>query len=298
VNLLKKRETIVQNIAIMAIMAAINVVVAVIAGFSVVASTLLIILLPLTSTIVEMSCKEKYFPIYAIATIGLSIVSTLWNLDVTLFYVVPSIITGFIFGFITRRSIHYTWGVIIAALVQTIISLTFIPLINFIFQIDFIGNLLKIFKINDQQIGNIFIIIAFFGIALIQVILSYVVVSNEVKKFDNNEQPDHVDYKLFNGIGAILGLTTIGFSFLSLPVGYLVAMITFYFGVMSVVQSIIEKKLTVVIIDGAITIVTVFLVAIFYSQMPTNSGLLLTAIAPTCICIISFTFYFLKKQKN
>lgn len=297
-NLLKKRETIVQNIALMAIMAAINVVVSLIAGISVIASTFLIIILPLTSAIVEISCKGRYFPIYALATIGLSCVLTLWNLDITLFYVVPSIVTGFIFGYISKKSIHYTWGVIIAALLQTVLSLAFIPLLNLLFQIDFIGNLLKIFKISDQQIGNIFLIVAFFGISLIQVILSYIVVSNEVKKFEDKEQPDHIDYKMFNGIGALLGLTTIGFSFLSLPVAYLTAMVTFYFGIMSVVQSIIEKKISILIFDGALTIVTVFLVAIFYTSMPTNSGMLLTAIAPTCICLLSFIFYFLKKQKN
>lgn len=297
-NLLKKRVTIVQSIALMAIMAAINVVVSLIAGFSVVASTFLIIILPLTSAIVEISCKEKYFPIYALATIGLSIVTTLWNIDITLFYVVPSIITGFIFGFITRRSIHYTWGIIIAALVQTIISLAFIPLLNFIFQIDFIGNLLKIFKITNQQIGNILIIVALFLIALIQVVLSAAVVSNEIKKFQNNENQDYIDYKLFNGVGAIVGLLTIPFAFLALPVAYLVALISFYFGVLSVVQTITEKKLPIIVFSGAISIITVFLVAIFYSKLPQYSGLLLFAIAPTCICIVSFCFYFLKKEKN
>ena len=90
-----KRETLVQNIAYMAIMAAINVVFVLITTLVPALLFLMIFVLPLTSTMVTLLCKKKYFPIYAVATIGLCMVVTLWKIDDTIFYVIPSIITGF-----------------------------------------------------------------------------------------------------------------------------------------------------------------------------------------------------------
>ena len=90
---LAKRETLIQNIAYMALMAAINVIFVLLTTLVPVLMFLIIIVLPLTSTMVTLLCKKKYFPIYAIATIALCMIVTIWKIDDTIFYVIPSIIT-------------------------------------------------------------------------------------------------------------------------------------------------------------------------------------------------------------
>ena len=95
-RLIYQRENLAKAIPLMALMAAINIIVAEIAALSIIASVFLILILPLASTIVELSVKDRYFPIYGLATIGLCLALTFWNIDTTIFYVIPSVITGYI----------------------------------------------------------------------------------------------------------------------------------------------------------------------------------------------------------
>ena len=132
-----ERKTLTKSIPLMALMAAINVIISELAALSIVASIFLILILPLTSAIVELCCKDRYFPIYAVATFGLSIGLTFWNLDTTIFYVLPSIITGYIFGLLAKHKTPTVWVIISATLAQMGITYALIPLINFIFQANY-----------------------------------------------------------------------------------------------------------------------------------------------------------------
>ena len=69
----------------MAIFAAINIVLTLIANFVPFVTVFLVIFLPLTSAIVEVACKDKYFPIYGFGTLGLCIAVSFWNLDSVIF---------------------------------------------------------------------------------------------------------------------------------------------------------------------------------------------------------------------
>ena len=82
----KPRESLVQNITFMAMMAAINVVFVVLTTFVPVLVFLIVFILPLTSVLVTLHCKKIYFPIYAVATIGLCLICTIWQIDDTIFY--------------------------------------------------------------------------------------------------------------------------------------------------------------------------------------------------------------------
>jgi len=60
-SVFKKRETLIQNITYMAIMAAINVVFVVLTTLVPLLMFLIIFVLPLTSTVVALFCKKKYY---------------------------------------------------------------------------------------------------------------------------------------------------------------------------------------------------------------------------------------------
>ena len=97
--LFKKRETLVQNIAYMAIMAAINVIFVLLTALLPPLMFLMVFVLPLTSAVVTLFCKKRYFPIYFIVTIGLCMLASfgIYIFD-TFFYVLPALISGFFFG--------------------------------------------------------------------------------------------------------------------------------------------------------------------------------------------------------
>lgn len=294
---LSNRKSLGQIIALMAMMAAINIIVSVVAAFSIIASILLIIILPLTSTIVVLTCPEKYFPIYAFATIGLSLVATIWNLDVTLFYVVPSIVSGFVFGFCIKRSLYFGWSVLISALLQMGISFAVIPLMNVLFEIDFIHDLLVIFKITDAVPGEIFICCAFYLIALIQTFISYFVVKNEVvklKTIDDNKKG--VKYFSFAGICSCLALIPV--SFLSIGAAYTLELAGITIAGFIIFEFFKSKSNKRLIASAASLLLNIFLVAIFYNLIPAYYGLLVFALTPLIINLSYFCYFLLKKEHD
>ena len=118
-ELFKKRETLIQNIAYMAIMAAVNVVFVLLSNVLPVLLFLLVFVLPLTSTIVTIYCKKRYFPIYFIVTLALCFgVSAGFSIFDTFIYVLPSLITGFIFGLFIEKQIPAIYTLIAATVIQ------------------------------------------------------------------------------------------------------------------------------------------------------------------------------------
>ena len=142
----KKRETVVQNIAYMAIMAAINVIFVLLTALLPPLMFLIVFVLPLTSAVVTLFCKKRYFPIYAVATVALCLLTTMgiYIYD-TFFYVIPSLITGFVFGLLIEKRVPAIYIIVLSSALQYILSyLTFLVLDLILPDINFIDALLSI----------------------------------------------------------------------------------------------------------------------------------------------------------
>ena len=157
-----KTDSLIHAICLMAFCAAINIICSLLSLFTPLLGVFLVILLPLTSTIVEANFKEKWFPIYAIATIGLSLAITPSTFDFTLFYIVPSMLTGFVFGFAEKRGVPDRFAIFVASAVQTVVSLLFVPLIEFITERNIIDDLAEIFGISNRFFYDNAIFLIFF----------------------------------------------------------------------------------------------------------------------------------------
>ena len=105
-SLLKKRETPVQNIAYIGIMAAVNAVFVLISSLLPILFILLVFILPLTSVIVTMYCKKFYIPAYFIVTLALTFAITAgFSIFDTFIYVFPSLVTGCLFGLLIEKNV-------------------------------------------------------------------------------------------------------------------------------------------------------------------------------------------------
>ena len=281
----------------MAFFVAINVVCSFLTTVLPLISIILIIFLPLTSAIVEVMCKDRWFPIYAIATIGLSIVVSLSSIDFTIFYIVPSIFTGYIFGLFSKRNLPSMFAIFLAAIVQTLLSFAFIPLLQLITGSNLIDVFVKILKISDRFWFDSVILLLFFLVALIQVILSYIVVQNELNKFGQKTECKY-NQEL------IAGFTTIGaavlsaiFSIFYMPLCYLFIGIAFYFAAFVVIFQVQAKNKFCLIADGAALLIGIILYAALNQFIKDEVEFALFAITPGLISIISICYSFLKKSE-
>ena len=281
----------------MAFFVAINVVCSFLTTVLPLISIILIIFLPLTSAIVEVMCKDRWFPIYAIATIGLSIVVSLSSIDFTIFYIVPSIFTGYIFGLFSKRNLPSMFAIFLAAIVQTLLSFAFIPLLQLITGSNLIDVFVKILRISDRFWFDSIILLLFFLVALIQVILSYIVVQNELSKFGQKSECKYNQER-------IAGFTTIGsavlsaiFSIFYMPLCYLFIGIAYYFAVFVVIFQIQVKNKICLIIDGVSLLIGVILYAALNQFVKDEVEFALFAITPGLISVVSICYSFLKKSE-
>ena len=294
-----KSDSLIHAICLMAFCAAINIVCSLLNLFVPLAGVFLVILLPLTSAIVEANFEERYFPIYAIATIGLSMAVTPSTFDFTLFYIVPSMLTGFVFGFAEKRGIPDRFAIFVASAVQTIVSLLFVPVIEFITERNIIDDLAEIFGISNRFFYDNAIFLIFFIFSLAQIILSFIVINEEMKKFGFVEKKD-IKYQDLITPGACILAAIIGPEFVNtfMTVTYAFVGVCYYFATFVVIDQIKAKEKTFLIIDGSILLAQIFLYAGVNQFITDGKDFLLFIFAPVIISCVSIVHYFLKKPKE
>ena len=294
-NFFQKKETLVSTITFMAIMSAIDVVICVLSAFFPVAAIFIVLFLPLTATLVEIYCKDRYFPIFFVAAIGLSLVATLWNLETTIFYLIPSIITGYVFGLGIKKGIPSIYGLLVASLLQMGIMLLFIPFINAVFEVNIVDTFKQFFNLNESEAVDHVVPAFVFAISFIQIVLSYIIVVNEVKKFhiifDNDKYSWIYELLLF-----VISASAIPLGLISLKVAYVLLLISFYIGIYIIIDYIYKKYFYILIVFGGGLILNIVLFSVLHNSMPQYSSFLLLAITPYWISFISLIVSFLKKR--
>lgn len=287
-RLLKKQETIVQNIAYMGMMAAVNIVFVVMTYFIPFLLFVLVFLLPLCSAIISFYCKKIYFPFYFVVVTAICL---LIDFSDALFYVVPSLITGFIFGMMIEKKIPSIFIIATITVVQFGLSLLSIPLIELITKRNIVDDMAALFKLSDFEYLVYLKYTFIFFVAFTQTILTYLVMRSELIKF-GMEFNDIIEKTI------ILDIVSIVFIGLSVLFGFLVPEICFIFiliAIMFVVYRLIKldyRNYKLYVIELAIIILSsIFFVAGLYRFITKPLGLLLFGIFPLLIslaCIINF----------
>lgn len=293
-----KRQTLIRAICFSSFFVAINVLASFLTVAFPVIGVGLIIFLPLTSALVEVNIKDRWFPIYAIATLGLSIVVTLSSIDFTFFYIVPSIFTGYIFGLSLKRGIPKLLAIFIASLIQTALSFFFIEILNLITGIDIIDLFAKIFRISNVFLFNSSIWLIFFIVSLAQVILSYIVVENEMSKF-GIEPLVKVNEELVAVWSSLASIAlSLLFSLFYMPLSLMFVGFSFYFAAFVIYYEFKTQKYGCLIASAVALLIQILLYALLNGHLTEINKFFLLLIWPFLIFAISIFHYFLKKSKQ
>ena len=114
----RERKTFLENLTFMALMAAIVVIASVFAAFVPLGAVIVMIALPLPSAVVAYYCRPRYYIIYLFGAIGIAIAATSWNFSSTLFYTIPSVITGLLYGFLKQKGASIAESVFLVGLLN------------------------------------------------------------------------------------------------------------------------------------------------------------------------------------
>ena len=283
----KKRETLTQNITYMGIMAAINVIFVVLTYFVPFLLFVLVFILPLSSAIVTLFCKKKYFPIYAIATIGICMLATMNNFSDTLFYVIPSILSGFAFGFLVEKKASSLWIILVSTIITIGLGYTFIPLIKFLYGTDIVDVFAKMFNLKDYPYLNYVIPCFICFISLAQSTISYIVIKTQLPKLGYEINDNISLYSTYLGSLFFLVLEIL-FIFVYPSVSYLFAIGVMFFSIFVFIDFCVKIRKIPLILCGVSLLVGLLLYVTLYKYIPVPLGMHLLNIIFVSILIIGF----------
>jgi len=271
----KKKETLLQNITYMAIMAAINVIFVLLTTFVPYLLFILVFLLPLTSTLVTIYCSKKYYIIYAIATLGICCICTMWNISDTLFYVLPSLITGFIFGIGIEKGFPTIYLIILTALIQVGFSYASIPLIKALLGVDIIQTFLKAFNLTEYKYVSYVVPMFILAMGIIQSTLSYGVLSTQQKKLNIEEKTSKLPRFFDSLVIFTIGICIAIFAFCVPKISYFLLELVIVLAIYKTFEIIVEKSIWKIIACVISFIIASVIVVTVYKYIPTPLQFLL-----------------------
>lgn len=293
---LKKKTTLVHHISYMGIMAAINLIFIVLATYLPFLMFLLILVLPFVSTIVSYYCLKRYYIIYALASIGLCFI---FNINDTIFYVVPAIITGFVIGLLLEKRINPFWLILTSSIIESALTFAFIPLINLIGNVDIVNTFLSIFKLESFAYKTELTYLFIYFISLVQCGLTHFILLSDAKKIGievNTSINSFAPFIIGNEIAILLCLI---FSFIYAPLSFFFVAVSIYFSLFLLIDIFMSKKILNYVLLGVLFFASLLVFAIFYTRIIAPFGLLLMVLFSLTIIVISFmNNYLLNKKSN
>ena len=295
-SLFNKRETLTQNITYMGLMIAINVVAITLMTYVLpILFIPFVLIMPMTSTVVTLFCDKRYFLLYMFATIGICLLVTLNNITDTLFYVIPSTITGFIFGVIIEKRSSSVLAILFASLINVGLTYSFIPMINLIYGQDMFYVVSSIFGLSNYQYLPFVIPSFILTLSIIQETISYALIINELPKMGiKNDESEWENLSIYLGLFASF-MSLISYLFFP-TFSYFFMLIALFFAVYEVFIIGYNKNWKALIIDGIIVLIFIVLFALVYQYISKPYPLLLLNVLFDGFLIVSLVNNSLTKR--
>ena len=271
-------------------MSAINVIFVLLCNILPFLLFLLVFILPLTSTIVTIYCKKKYYPIYFVVTFALCVlVSYGFSIFDTLVYVFPSLVTGFLFGI----CFEYRFPTILVLVGNTIIEfflslLTFFVLAKIVTNLNMMDTLINAFGLGEFRYKLAFSLIFLYVIAQIQIVLSYIFIKTQLVRLGFEINLDN-QFKYLLYITTILMCSMAVITYFYFPEMTLVfCLIPLIIYVYQVISMIVKKETKLYILIGVVHLIFIFLFAFLYAYVDYPNQLILIYILFGLVTIIDF----------
>ena len=268
-------------------MAAVNIIFILLSHFIPFLLFVLVLVLPLCSAIISYYCKKVYFPIYLIVV---SSICLLIDPGDAIFYVIPSLITGFLFGLGIEKKIPPLFVIAIITAIQFGMSMAFIPLIKLITNRDIVFDMASIFRLQDYEYLEYVKFAFIFFVSFAQIMLTYIVLHSELQKFGMSFNESGKKSYLYDICSIASSLLVILFGFVYPPITYIFTLLAFYFAIGRMIYLDYSKYKVYLIELGVIVIGTIFFVALLYPRINNPLGLALVTIAPfltSCACLLN-----------
>lgn len=166
-----------------ALMGAINVIFALISSYLFAFSLIIMLFLPLASIIVAINIDLKFYPVYLLGTLALALVLNLGNIDNTLFFLLPILTSGLAFGLLIRHKVPDILILLIVSGVNFLTLLITIPIINLIYDVNFLQVFASFIGFNNVEFGELVLPSILTLLAVMQTLITLVIVTQDAAYF-------------------------------------------------------------------------------------------------------------------
>ncbi len=211
-----KRHFDIKNLCLISIMTSINIIFVILNLFFSLFSLIILIGIPLGATIIKLKVSTKYQLIYLLSSI---LICSLIDFQISLFYIIPGLITGFIFGLLVNKKVHGFLIIIITSLFNIILQWLSFYIIKYLFNADMISFFANLFGVSLSRFKDIYLVFLFL-ISLIQMLFSYFVIEEEIKKFNYSIDENYSIFYIIFSMGLFFSLLGI-IVLINKSIGYL-----------------------------------------------------------------------------
>lgn len=229
-------------------------------------SILILIGIPLSTTLTKIKCGNKYTFLTILCSV---IITSLIDFQTSIFYLLPSLLNGFLFGIFINKKIHSYYIIIFTSLIGITIQFLSFLLIKIIYQINITTLLTSLLNISSSKINNISLTTLFI-ISFIQTFFSFVIIENEADKFKITiNQKDELFYHLLIQT-ILLSLTGWLLNNILPNIAYLLTTLSIISSTNIIYYLIKYKSKLINIVLTTSLIITYFICLIFSSYFKTN----------------------------
>ena len=185
ISMFKPRESAIQNIALISILCGLVGGLSLITSFLTISGPLISLFVPLVSIAAALYCRYRFYPVFITAAIGISLVAGLSNISNVIFFIIPAIFTGALYGFTARKGFIPALGILSASILLAAFEVLSLYIIKWTTGVDIIITVLDIFNYEMNSIIIMILPLIFLVFGLMQFTLSYIIIHRQITIFQS-----------------------------------------------------------------------------------------------------------------
>ena len=262
-----ERETPSQNIAFLGIMSGVCVILSLISSFVPVLTIISIFVLPIASSLGTRLTKTKYSIPFLLATSALMIAVSAFNITETIFYLIPSVLCGGLYGLLAKKKAPSTYLIMAVSFLSLGLNYLSIPISKAITGLNPIETTLTLLGLIKRENALVAFPAILLALGLIQTVLEHFLIVFLHGRLEIEEGKTSF---LLDGIASLFfGFISISLGLFVLEIGYMALTMGAFFFICSIYDVIVMKNKTLYILFVVFLIIGVFLVA-FVSPLLIN----------------------------
>src|SRR5574344_1019017 len=274
-----------QNLAFVALMCALNAVVATLSTLVPLSSLFVIIFLPLVSVLTVILCEDKYAIIYLVAAIALSLGVTAYDITATLFYIIPAIVVGTLYDFLSKKNFPLAYTIFVTSILEMGLNYAALPLIKLLSGQDFLLVIETLLGVEQNPVVPYLVPSLIFIYSLMEVILASITSSLVMQRFGLKQATEGKLSWLYSVLAISFSLVAIGLAFAEISWGYWGLFAGIYFLFYALWTYFRKLPVWTYILLGLSAVAGWVVFACFYRSFPPYAGPLLLGVVTISFAI-------------